>query len=83
VKNLAAVVLIIINLLLIYIIVVAIVFQLYTLSVVYFCCLCSFVCCGLFELDVLFCMMCVICVLCLIVVPLLRDKNPFTVINKQ
>jgi hypothetical protein len=46
-------------------------------------CLCSFVCCGLFERGVLFCVMCVICVFCLIVVPLQPSKNLFVVkINK-
>jgi hypothetical protein len=42
-------------------------------------CLCSFVCCVLFECGVLFCVMCVICVLCLIVVSLPPDKTPFAV----
>jgi hypothetical protein len=38
-------------------------------------CLCSFVCCVLFERDVLFCVMCVVFVLCLIIVPLPLGKN--------
>jgi hypothetical protein len=42
-------------------------------------CLCSFVCCVLFECGVLFCVMCVIRVLRLIVVPLPPGKNPFAV----
>jgi hypothetical protein len=39
-------------------------------------CLCSFVCCVLFQRGMSFC---VICMLCLIVAPLPPDKNSFAV----
>jgi hypothetical protein len=59
--------------------VVVIVFELYSFCVVCPLCLCSFVCCVLFECGMLFCVMCVICVLRLILVSLSPGKTPFAV----